>query len=128
MIENIAPKVRHEQIVKAVVVIISNAACLSPTRVVQASLACHLGKGSVLVVVEQITGRLQIALRRVQSGAVDQKNIQPPVVVIIKKCNASAHLLEKILFVVRTAGIVSCVRKARGFRDVGENGWARNSR
>ena len=59
VVENDSAPVGHNQIVEAVVIVVSDAASLPPTGARQTSLFGHVGESSVPVVVEQkVCGRL----------------------------------------------------------------------
>ncbi len=113
--------VRDEEIVEAIVVVIADAARLSPPGSGQAGLGRPVAERAVAVVVEQIAGRPARACLLVEAASVHQEDVQPAIVVVIEQRHAAAHLLEQELLVVGTARDVQRMRKAGGRRDVREH-------
>src|SRR5207247_472423 len=62
-----------------------------------------------------------LVLRRLVKGrAIDEKDVEPSVVVIIDERDSAAHLLEKKTFVLRRAGHIPCAIQAGLGGDVRE--------
>src|SRR5215510_185912 len=93
----IAP-VGDKQVIPSVVVVISRADALTPTGVRHAGLLGHVSECPVAVVlVETADGRLIRRPLRLEARPVDEKNIQPPIVIVINESAAAAGGLEKKL-------------------------------
>src|SRR4029077_5727505 len=94
VVENVVAKISGEEIVEAVVVVISDTTGLPPSGSGQASLLGYVGKGAVTIVAKQITG-IAIPRRGLEASSVHQKNIEPAIVVVVKQRHAAAHFLEQ---------------------------------
>src|SRR5581483_7153817 len=70
VIKNVSAEIRHEQIVKTIVVVVSDAARLSPAGTRQTSLLGYVGEGAVPIVAKQVTGRLTVTHGRIEAAAV----------------------------------------------------------
>ena len=94
VIEHILSEIGNEKIVEAIVIVISNAACLTPSRTSESSLPGDIREGSIAIVMKQIAGGLTISSCGIQAGSVDEEDIEPAVIVVVKERHASAHFLE----------------------------------
>src|SRR5207249_2640242 len=100
VIQDVLPPVGHKKVIKAIVIVISDAATLSPARPSQSCLPRHLGKRPVAIIVEEeIRGR-GAEWEPLESAAVHKKNVEPAVAVVIEEGYATTHLLEEILIVM----------------------------
>ena len=120
MIQDVSPPIRNEQVVEAVVVVIAGAARLSPSGVGQACLSCHVGERAVPVVSKKVACRPSVLRRLVKGRAIDEKDVEPSVVVVIDERDSAAHLLKKKSFVLRRAGHILCAIQAGLGGDVRE--------
>src|SRR5271165_5264951 len=78
--------VGNKQIVAAIVVVVANAAGLSPAGLVLKAGTCrYIGECAVAVVLEQVAMRLLSTGKSFESPAIDEKEIEPAVIVIIVK-------------------------------------------
>ncbi len=114
-------KISDEEIVEAIVVVVSHATGLSPSGSGQTRLLGDVPESTVTIVVKQITGGIAIPNSRVKAGSVHQKNIEPAIVVVVEERHPATHLLEQKLFVCRAAGNVSSVPQSSLASNVGEN-------
>ncbi len=94
VVQPVLTVVRHVQIFPAVVVVIAHAHALAPTARREPSLHRHVGERAVMIVVVQMIGRRLSRRKSFQRRAVDQKNIRPPVVVIVKNRHARASRFD----------------------------------
>src|SRR5262249_23824194 len=93
----IAP-VGDQQVIPAVIVVISRAYAVPPTGVRDTGLIGHVSERPVAVVfVETADRRLARRPLRFEARPVDEKNIEPPVVIVINECAAAASSLEQEL-------------------------------
>src|SRR5205814_1707894 len=92
-----------EQIDVTVVVVVAGADRLSPAGCREAGFAGHVGERAVVVIPVQVAHRGGLSVRRLQACAVDQKNIRPPVVVVIEDGDAAARCLEDVLLAALAA-------------------------
>ena len=100
VIQDVSTPVGYKEVIKAIVIVIADAATLAPARPSQSSLLRHIGKRPVAIIVkEEIRGR-GAAWKPVESAAVHKKNVEPAVVVVIEEGYATTHLLEEVLIVM----------------------------
>ena len=102
MVENVFAKISNEKIVEAIVVVIADADALAPAGMEKTSFCSDVGKGAVTVVFEKVIGRLLARGETFQTRAVDQENVDPAVVIVIIKGDATAGGFEKV-FVWRSS-------------------------
>jgi hypothetical protein len=97
VVQRVLPVVGHKQIVVTVVVVVADTACLSPTCAdVEAGTFGDVGEGAVPIVLEQAAVRFLSLRETFEAPAVDQKNVEPAVVVVIVEGEAAAGGLEQI--------------------------------
>ena len=94
VVQPVLTVVRHVQVFPAVVVVIAHAHALAPTARREPSLHRHVGERAVMIVVVQMIGRRLSRRKSFQRRTVDQKNIRPPVVVIVKNRHARASRFD----------------------------------
>src|SRR5213080_1321951 len=113
VVKHVLAKVACEEILKAVVVVVTNANALSPAGVGYASLQSNVGECAVSIIFEEM-GRWLLALGETfQARSVHQENVEPAVVVVIIKSNAAASGLKQIFVLVLVA--VDCFGVQSGF-------------
>ena len=99
-IERVLPVVGDEQIVVAVVVVVADAAGLSPAGLVlQAGADRDIGEGAVAIVLEEVAMRLLAGGKSLQPPAVHQEQIEPAIVVVVVEGQAAAGGFKQILVV-----------------------------
>ena len=103
VIQHVLPKVRHKQIVEAVIVVVADANSLSPARMRQPSFGRHVGKRPVPVVFEKMIRGFLSRGETFQPRPIHEENIEPAVVVVIIESDAAPRGFEKILVLVLTA-------------------------
>src|SRR5262249_22677600 len=108
VIENIFAKIADEQIIEAVVVVVADADALSPAGVCNTSLECHVGKGAVAIVLEEMRDRFLANRKTFEPRTINEKNIEPAVVVVIVERNTAARGFEQIFVLMFAA--VNCFR------------------
>jgi hypothetical protein len=104
--ERVLSVVADKKIVEAIVVVVAHAAGLPPSAPREAGSGRHIGERAVAVVLEEMAGGFRLFCEALQPPAVDQKDVQPAIVVIVVKRHAAAGSFEKI-FVLPLAAIDS---------------------
>src|SRR5947199_7832300 len=110
VIENVLAEISDEQVVPAIVVVVADAASLSPARVRDAGFQGNVGKRAVPIVAEQMRGGLTAFGKTFKARAVDQENIEPAVVVVVVKGDAAARGFEQIFVFVLAAENGLCIQ------------------
>jgi len=114
--------VGHEQIDVAVVVVVAGADALSPAAAGDACLVGDVGKRAVAFVSIQVADRCIVARRSLQTRTVDEKDVWPPVVVVVDDGDAAARRFEDVLLGAfpadhRARGKTGCGRHVTEVRD-----------
>ena len=107
VVQDVVPPVGHEEVFKPVVIVISDANALTPTVADQAGFIRHVGEGPVAVIVEEMVRGLLTGGKAREPRSVDQKNIQPAVVIVIEEGDAAARSLEDVSLALLSPEIVS---------------------
>ena len=105
-IQDVLAPVGHEQVVVSVVVIVSDATALPPSRMRQACILGHVGERTVPIVVKQVACRLPPLREALKGGSIHQEDVEPPVMVVIEECDAAPHFLDEIVLFGRTSKYV----------------------
>src|SRR5437867_3240911 len=93
-----------KQVVVAVVVIIANADAGLPAGARQSGFFADVGKCAVAVVlVEMRSGRFSRLPASVELGAIGQVDVEPSVIVVIKKGQAASLGLDDVALMIRSA-------------------------
>src|SRR5215813_1413159 len=103
-IERVLSPICHEQIVKAVIIEIAHTSALTPTIPRQIGLFGNVGESPVLVVAVKMADRLLAILKTFERGPVDEKNIQPAVVIVVNQGDAAAGGLDDVFLLGFRAG------------------------
>src|ERR1700722_6699859 len=103
MKQSVLAVIRDVEIFPSVVVIVTHANALSPTRCSQARLNGYVCERTVVVVVVEMIGGSLVRGKAFQCGAVHEKNIGPAIIVIIKNSHAAAGGFDNVLFRVFAA-------------------------
>lgn len=119
MEKDILAEVGDEEIVEAVVVVISDTDTLSPARVNEASFKGDVSEGAVTIVLEEAVCGFLARRKAFKAGAVDKENVEPAVVVEIVEGDAAAGGFQQIfVFVFAAEGRFGV--EARFARDIHE--------
>ena len=119
VIEDVFSVVGDVKIFPAVVVIVADAHALAPTGVREAGFLRDVGKGSVVIVVVEVARRSSLGGRCVESGAVDNEDVRPAIVVVIEDGDAGSGGLDDVFLGVDAAKNFDDV-EACFFGDIGE--------
>ena len=120
VIENVLAVVGDEEIVIAVVVVVADAAGLSPAGAdVEAGTFGDIGEGAVAIVFEETAMRFLAFGKTLEAPAIDEEEIEPAVVVIVVEGEAAAGGFEEI-FVFADAAENGFNVEAGTFDDVDE--------
>src|SRR5207247_6623749 len=108
-IEHLIAVIGNEQIDGAVVVVVAGADALPPSASAHARLLSDVHECAVAAVSIQMAPRRGVAGRGFETGAVDEKNVGPAVVVVIQDRDASAGGFEDVVL-----GVFAADDRARG--------------
>ena len=103
MEENVFSKIGDEEVFVAVIVVVPDAAALSPAGAGNSRGERDIRKGSIAVVFEEARNRFLVFGKAFETPAVDDENIQPTVVVVVVESDAAAGGFEKIFIFVLAA-------------------------
>jgi len=103
VVENIFAEVGDEEIVETVVVVVADADGLSPAGMGEAGFGGDIGEGAVAIIFEEMRGGLLAGGETFEAGSIDEKNVEPAVVVVIVEGDAAACGLEEIFIFVLAA-------------------------
>src|SRR5712671_3277012 len=118
VIQNIFPVVGDVQIFPSVVVVVAHANALSPTGVRQSGLVRDVAERPIMVVAIQVIGGA-FGGKSLELRAVDNKDVRPAIVVVIKDGNTRTGSLNNV-FLGGLAAKNIHHRKTSFLRDVGE--------
>jgi len=103
VVQHVFAEVRNEEIVEAVVVVVADAGSLAPAGMEQAGFGSDVGEGAVAIVLEQMIDGLLTGGKAFEARAVDEKNVEPAVVVVVVESHAAAGSLEEVFVLVLAA-------------------------
>src|ERR1700676_4620301 len=103
VVKNIFSVVGDVQVVESVVVVVANASSLTPTRMTQAGLFGDIGEGAVVIIVVQVAGRRVRSVKRIERGSIDDENVRPAVIFVVKYRHAGASGFDDVFFDVHSA-------------------------
>src|ERR1035437_5202202 len=93
-IQAVLAEVCDEEIFVAVVVVVSDADAVGPSRVMQACLFGDVGEATVAVVVIETIART--GGNTVEAAAAEDEDVHPPVVVVVKEGTTRAHDFDDV--------------------------------
>jgi len=102
VIEDVFSVVGDVEIFPAIVVVIADANSLAPSGVSEAYFLGDVGERAVVIVVIEMAG-LRFSMCGIESGAVDDENIRPAIVVVVEDSDAGAGGFDDVLFTVDAA-------------------------
>ena len=102
-IQDIFSVIRHKKIFVSVVVVISHANSLPPTRVSESSLLRHVSKRSVVIVAVKVVCRRFFPRQRIERGSVHYKYVGPSVVVVVENRHSGSGRLDDEFLCVNAA-------------------------
>src|SRR6266498_500734 len=124
VIKHNAAVVGDDQVVEAIVVVVADAASLSPTGSCQPCLFGDVREGAISIVMEEKIGRLMRWRDALEPSAVDHEDVEPAVVVVIKERDAAAGFFEDVSLARDTAIHIQRCAEPRLDRNVLERkGW-----
>src|ERR1700744_6313698 len=113
-------------VVEAIIVVITHSATKAVHFDRESSLAGHVSKRTVAIVVVKSGVRLRFRVAGPVHG-IDKENVLPTVIVVIEHAHAAAHRLGKILRSKRTAVVLEADARLRGhirkYDRPGRTGW-----
>src|ERR1700731_289923 len=99
VVETVFAEVRYINVWPPVVVVVPHSYAEAPSFICHACFFCDIGECSVMVVVQQHRAwRGFLAFQRGESRAIQQVNVQPAVIVIIKQRHTGTRRLQNRLF------------------------------
>src|SRR5690348_1345896 len=96
VIQPVLAVIRDVEIVPSVVVVVADANALSPAGRGQARLGGHIGKSAIVIIVIEAVGRPLACRETLEPGAIDEKNVGPAVVVVVKNRDAGPGGLNDV--------------------------------
>src|SRR5262249_9575861 len=103
VIENVLAKVGDEEIFVAVVVVVADADALSPAGVTYTCFCSDIGESSIAIVAKKMRNRLAARRKSFQTRAINQKNVEPSVVVVVIEGDAASGSFKQIFIFVLAA-------------------------
>ena len=88
--------VTDEEIVPAIVVVVADTAALTPAAVCKASFGCDVGEGTVPIVLEEMRDGFLALRKSLDTGAVDEENVDPVVMIVVEESYSAACGFEEI--------------------------------
>src|SRR6266849_3363821 len=96
MIETVLPVIRDVEVYPTIIIIVSDANALTPSRGNKSGLHGDIRESPIMIVVIQVVGGGLIGWESFQRGAVHNENIRPSVVVIIKDGHPRSGCLDDV--------------------------------
>jgi len=90
--------VRNEQVFPTVIVVIADADALSPAGGGQPGFCGHVSERAVVVIVKQEICWLLAFGKALECGAIHDKNIRPPIIVVIEDRDTTTRGFDDVLF------------------------------
>ena len=103
VIQNVFAVIGNVKIFPAVVVVIADANALAPSGAEQAALPNDIGKGAIMIVVVEMAGRGFDGGKAFEGGAVNDEDVRPAVIVVIKDGDARSGGFNDVLLGVGAA-------------------------
>src|SRR5579884_1072259 len=100
-VQNVLSEAGAEDVVEAVIIVVTNAHSAGPANRVQPRFICYIGKRAVAIVFVKTIGCT--CGRAFQAGAGEDKNVHPSVVVVVEKGTSTTGRLEDVLLLLDTA-------------------------
>src|SRR5262249_16475 len=94
LIENVLPKIHDEEALNPMIVITPDAHTLTPAGMDQAGFGGDVGEGAVAIVFEKMRRRRWSCRKTFETPSVDEKNVEPVIVVVVIERHAAAGGLE----------------------------------
>src|ERR1700678_533797 len=103
VVQKVLAPVGDKNVLKAIVVIVTDTHALSPTRMGQACLGSDVAESAVPIIVKQLVGGMILVRRSIQSSSVHQKDVQPSIIVVVDERHPRAGGLKNVLLAVVSA-------------------------
>jgi hypothetical protein len=95
------PEVSAEEVVVAVVVIVTDADSIGPSNGFESCLLCNIGEGTVAIVLIESIGCAE--RRAFEAGTTEEKDVDPAIIVVVNESAAAAVGLDDEFFVIHAA-------------------------
>ena len=119
VIQDVLAKVGQEEVIVAVVVVISDADAVAPARVAEPCLVGHVGESAIAIVVIEVIRGFAAGREPFVLGAVQQENVEPAVLVVVIEGDPAAVGFHDVLLLVLIA-VNQGSGKTRARRDIRE--------
>src|SRR5882762_6768362 len=96
VIEPVLPVIRDVEIFPTIIIVISDANALTPSRGNKTGFHGDVRESSIMIVVIQVVGGSPIGRESFKSGAVHNENIRPSIVVIVKNGHPRSSRLDDV--------------------------------
>ena len=119
VVENVLAPVGHEEVVVAVIIVVPDANPLRPSVPDQARPRRNVRKSAVAVVAKKVVSGLLSLREPLESRAGKEKDVEPAIVVVVKKGHPAAVRLQNITLCLFSTIVVANVQ-SRLFRNINE--------
>src|SRR2546426_11131965 len=106
MVEAVLAVIRDVDVFPSVVVVVADAHTLAPSGRGQARSCGDVGEGAVVIVAIEMVGGSFSGGRAFEFGTVDQENVGPTVIVVVKDGDAGSSSFDDVLLRVEAAEYV----------------------
>ena len=118
VVKHPAIEISDVEVFPAVIVVIADGDAEAPAAMRDSGLRADVGESSVMIVVVELAGMALARAYIVERGTVDQEDVHPAVVVVIKDRHAAAHGFHDVELFRASTGEVEI--DAGGAGDVGK--------
>jgi hypothetical protein len=127
-VEDVLAVVGDKEVVEAVVVVVADAAALTPSAATQAGLEGDIGEGAIAIIFEEAGDGFLAFGEALETCAVDEEDVEPVVVIVVVEGDTAAGGFEEILVLVLAAvgglgveaGLASYIDEADAERGAGD--------
>ena len=97
MIKNASSVLGYVEVGEAVAIVVADGGAHSVAASRNACLIGDLGKSSVTVIVIKSVFQRRVGFVEIAASAIDEVNVHPPIVVVIKKCAARSGSFRQVI-------------------------------
>ena len=101
-VEDVLTVVTDEEIVPTVVVVVADTAALSPSAACKTGFSSNVGESTIPIVLEEMRDGFLVLGKAFETGTVDEKDIDPVIVVIVEESYSAACGFEQVSVLVLT--------------------------
>ena len=96
-IQEILSVVSDVDVFPAIVVVVAYANSLAPTGGGETCFHSHIGESPVVIIAVEMICRALTGREAFQGCAIDDKKIEPPIIVVVEDCDASPRCFDDVL-------------------------------